>query len=68
MWTVFQPKNQDHLELLHEILEEHKIPWENVYNMDKKGCDQGGGRGHCRAKYLMSHGKQMHYKFKSDNL
>ncbi|KAG1732785.1 hypothetical protein EDB19DRAFT_1831147 [Suillus lakei] len=44
------------------------IPWENTYNMDEKGCQQGGGRGHCRVKYLMSHGKRVHYKFKSDNL
>jgi hypothetical protein len=25
-------------------MDEKKIPWSNVYNMDEKGCQQGGGR------------------------
>ncbi|KAG2065125.1 hypothetical protein BDR04DRAFT_1108961, partial [Suillus decipiens] len=35
---------EDHFKLLGEIMEELGIPWENVYNMDEKGCQRGGGR------------------------
>ncbi|KAG2084373.1 uncharacterized protein F5147DRAFT_797523, partial [Suillus discolor] len=34
---------EDHFKLLREIMEELGIPWENVYNMDEKGCQRGGG-------------------------
>ncbi|KAF9504794.1 hypothetical protein BS47DRAFT_1322545, partial [Hydnum rufescens UP504] len=29
---------QDYFDKLKGILEEYNIPWENVYNMDEKGC------------------------------
>ncbi|KAF9504594.1 hypothetical protein BS47DRAFT_1251031, partial [Hydnum rufescens UP504] len=28
----------DYFNKLKAVLEEHDIPWENVYNMDEKGC------------------------------
>ncbi|THU88385.1 hypothetical protein K435DRAFT_679980 [Dendrothele bispora CBS 962.96] len=30
-----------HFNLLEKLLEEHGIPWENVYNMDEKGIQLG---------------------------
>ncbi|KIK73407.1 hypothetical protein PAXRUDRAFT_178526, partial [Paxillus rubicundulus Ve08.2h10] len=44
-----------HFNVLKNILDTCKIPWSNVYNMDEKGCQRGGGQGHSRLKYLMSH-------------
>ena len=32
-----------HFDLLLEIIQKHEIPVENIYNMDEKGCQQGGG-------------------------
>ncbi|KAF8839462.1 hypothetical protein BDN67DRAFT_981818 [Paxillus ammoniavirescens] len=32
-----------HFNVLKNILDTRKIPWSNVYNMDEKGCQQGGG-------------------------
>ncbi|KAH7922725.1 DDE-domain-containing protein, partial [Leucogyrophana mollusca] len=59
---------KNHFDLLREVMEEHNIPWENVYNMDEKGCQHGGGRGQSRLKHLISRQKRSHYKFRSDNL
>jgi hypothetical protein len=33
-----------HFDLLKDVTEKNGIPWENVYNMDEKGCQRGGGR------------------------
>ncbi|SJL15554.1 uncharacterized protein ARMOST_19055 [Armillaria ostoyae] len=35
---------QSHFMLLKEHMETHNIPWENIYNMDEKGIQLGGGR------------------------
>jgi hypothetical protein len=35
---------KEHFERLDAVLKEHGIPWENVYNMDEKGIQLGGGR------------------------
>jgi hypothetical protein len=32
-----------YFDLLLEIINKYEIPVENVYNMDKKGCQRGGG-------------------------
>ena len=37
------PIVRDFFETLKEALTQHEIPWENVYNMDEKGCQLGGG-------------------------
>jgi hypothetical protein len=35
---------KEHFERLDAVFKEHGIPWENVYNMDEKGIQLGGGR------------------------
>lgn len=41
----FNKANIDqHFDELEEVLEKKGIPWCNVYNMDEKGCQRGGGR------------------------
>jgi len=42
-----------HFNLLKEIIEKNGIPWENVYNMDEKGCQRGGGRKASSQKYFV---------------
>src|SRR5438309_12047509 len=32
-----------HFDPLKDILNKKEIPWENIYNMDKKGCQLGSG-------------------------
>ena len=44
---------EHHFQLLGDFLKEHKIAWENVYNMDEKGIQLGGGRK-LDTKYLYS--------------
>jgi hypothetical protein len=53
---------------LGQVLDERKIPIENMYNMDEKGCQRGGGR-HLRAiKYFIPRSRRPHYKLQSANL
>ncbi|EGO02982.1 hypothetical protein SERLA73DRAFT_70454 [Serpula lacrymans var. lacrymans S7.3] len=45
-----QPVVQDFFKQFEAVIKEHNIPWENIYNMDEKGIQLGGGRnsnGHC---------------------
>ena len=57
-----------HFKLLKETLETHQIPWRNVYNMDEKGVQMGGGRKGTRTKYFFAADDKMKYKLQSDNL
>lgn len=59
---------QDYYKQLLEILEEYGIPWENIYNMDEKGVQRGGGRRMQQIKYFISRRRRPHYKLRSDNL
>ena len=43
-----------HFELLSGFLQDNNIPWENVYNMDEKGLQLGGGRRLDGSQYLYS--------------
>ena len=43
-----------HFELLSSFLQDNNIPWENVYNMDEKGLQLGGGRRLDGSWYLYS--------------
>lgn len=43
-----------HFKLLDDFLKSENIPWDNVYNMDKKGIQLGGGRKCDNTKYLFS--------------
>ncbi|KAE9391677.1 hypothetical protein BT96DRAFT_736586, partial [Gymnopus androsaceus JB14] len=57
-----------HFELLSSILKADGIPWENVYNMDEKGVQLGGGRHNSQEKYFYSREDKMMYKQKGDSL
>lgn len=63
-----RPSVQDYYKQLLEILEEYGIPWENIYNMDEKGVQRGGGRRMQQIKYFISRRRRPHYKLRSDNL
>ena len=45
-----------HFKLIKETIEENNIPWRNVYNMDEKGIQMGGGRKGTRTKYFFAVG------------
>ena len=57
-----------HFKLVKEIIDEHNIPWRNVYNMDEKGIQMGGGRKGTRTKYFFAAEDKMKYKLQSDEL
>ncbi|KAJ2965798.1 hypothetical protein NUW54_g13997 [Trametes sanguinea] len=48
-------------------MEEHKIPWEHVYNMDEKGI-QRGRRSVEQTKYILHRSERPVYKLRSANL
>ena len=58
----------EHFTLIKATIEEHKIPWRNIYNMDEKGVQMGGGRKGTRTKYFFSRDDKMKYKLQSDDL
>ncbi|KAJ7132585.1 hypothetical protein C8R44DRAFT_589226, partial [Mycena epipterygia] len=52
---AFNPTSMnDYFQKLTAIMEEKKIPWRNVYNMDEKGIQLGGGRKNRGVKYILS--------------
>jgi hypothetical protein len=53
---------------LAELVEKLGIPLENIYNMDEKGCQRGGGKKTSRRKYLYSRRQRAKYKHRSANL
>jgi Tc5 transposase DNA-binding domain len=59
---------QHHFQLLKSHMEEHGIPWENVYNMDEKGIQLGGGRKGTGLKFFFAKTDMSQYKLKSDDL
>ncbi|ETW79440.1 hypothetical protein HETIRDRAFT_419178 [Heterobasidion irregulare TC 32-1] len=48
------PTTDHHFKLLKSFIDEHRIPWENIYNMDEKGLQLGGGRKAGREKLFFS--------------
>ncbi|KAF8218460.1 hypothetical protein L208DRAFT_1351225 [Tricholoma matsutake] len=57
-----------HFDLLEAIIKKYDIPPENIYNMDEKGVQCGGG---CKAqvqKYFVPCSKHPKYKLCSANL
>jgi hypothetical protein len=58
----------DHFCQLGEVLDAKGIPWANVYNMDEKGCQRGGGRRMQAIKYLIPRNRRPRYKLRSANL
>ena len=57
-----------HFDLLESIIDKHNIPIENIYNMDKKGVQRGGGWKAQAQKYFVPHSKRPKYKLRSGNL
>ncbi|KAG1813133.1 uncharacterized protein BJ212DRAFT_1482604 [Suillus subaureus] len=57
-----------HFKLLDNFLKSENIPWDNVYNMDEKGIQLGGGRKCDNMKYLFSWTAKAQVKAKSDQL
>ncbi|KAF8218670.1 hypothetical protein L208DRAFT_1475305, partial [Tricholoma matsutake] len=53
---------------LAKLVEKLGIPLENMYNMDEKGCQRGGGKKTSRRKYLYSRRQRAKYKHRSANL
>ena len=65
----FNKANIDqHFDELEEVLEKKGIPWCNVYNMDEKGCQRGGGRRMQSIKFFIPRTRQPHYKLRGGNL
>jgi hypothetical protein len=62
------PVVNDYFEKLRQVLEAEDIPWENVYNMDEKGAQLGGGRKVRRRKYLFGRSSCQRYRIRSSNL
>ena len=57
-----------HFELLRDFLNAHNIPWENIYNMDEKGIQLGGGRKLDSTKFLYNRGQRNYVKSQSADL
>lgn len=57
-----------HFDLLEAVCAKHNIPIENVYNMDEKGVQRGGGRKASQRKYFIPRTKRPAYKKRSANL
>ena len=58
----------DYFTSLIAIVKKHSIPWEQVYNMDKKGCQCGGSRRSSLRKFFVSRTNRTKYQPKSANL
>jgi len=61
-------KVHEHFKIFTELLDKHNIPWRNVYNMDEKGIQMGGGRKGRRTKFFYSADDKMKYRIQSDDL
>ena len=63
-----KPTVKRHFQLLEAIIKKHGIPPENLYNMDEKGVQCGGGRKAQAQKYVVPRSKRPKYKLRSANL
>lgn len=57
-----------HFNLLLQIVRKHNIPIENIYNMDEKGCQRGGGRKQSGRKYFVPRCRRPKYRQRGTNL
>jgi hypothetical protein len=67
-WSFNKKSVEGHFNLLESIIRNYEIPTENIYNMDEKGVQRGGGRAKSNEKFLVSRCKRPHYRKKSANL
>jgi Tc5 transposase DNA-binding domain len=58
----------EHFVQLQMVLDTKGIPWQNVYNMDEKGCQRGGGRRIQAIKFFIPRDRRPQYKLCSANL
>ena len=58
----------DYFTKLTNLVKKHDIPWEQVYNMDEKGCQRGGCRRCSLRKFFVSRTNRTKYRPKSPNL
>jgi len=63
-----KPTVHKHFDLLLKIIHRYEIPVENVYNMDEKGCQRGGGRKNSNRKYFVHRSRRPQYRARSGNL
>lgn len=63
-----RPVVERHTDLLDGIIKKHDIPPENIYNMDEKGCQRGGGRKSSSRKYFVPRNRRPKYRKRSANL
>lgn len=61
-------KVHEHFTIFKEIMEKNNIPWRNIYNMDEKGVQMGGGQKGSRTKFFYAANDKMQYKIQSDDL
>jgi hypothetical protein len=57
-----------HLDRLLQLIRKHSIPIENIYNMDEKGCQRGGGHKGSGQKYFVPCRRWPKYMLHSANL
>src|SRR5882762_5227743 len=57
-----------HFKLLGDFLKMHNISWENVYNVDEKGIQLGGGQKGSQEKLFYSQGQKIQLQVQSANL
>jgi hypothetical protein len=53
---------------LQRIIDQYQIPVENIYNMDEKGVQRGGGKKGNNRKYFVGRNTRTNYKAASANL
>ncbi|KIJ34157.1 hypothetical protein M422DRAFT_118962, partial [Sphaerobolus stellatus SS14] len=58
----------DYFDKLKAIIAAHQIPPENIYNMDEKGIQLGGGRKNSSTLYFFNREDKSRYILKSDSL
>lgn len=63
-----RPNVNEYFEVLDKVMREKAIPWENVYNMDEKGIQLGGGRKGSGVKYIFSRSERPKYVIRDGNL
>ncbi|EGO28488.1 hypothetical protein SERLADRAFT_346477, partial [Serpula lacrymans var. lacrymans S7.9] len=62
------PVVQDFFRQFEAVIEEHDIPWENVYNMDEKGIQLGGGRKSNGRLFFFCRYDRQNYRIHGGNL
>ena len=63
-----RPVVERYLDELRRLVEKYNIPIENIYNMDEKGCQRGGGKKGTSRKYFYGRRARARYKHRSGNL